>query len=65
VGSDRAQDSQLEGRREIAVYLPANGSFLAAVAVMVAGWEGCTEEFPGIPKDGTWSVRAEGLMRLP
>ena len=65
VGSDRAQGSQLEGRREIAVYLPANGAFLAAAALMVGGWEGCTEEFPGIPKDGTWKVRAEGLTRLP
>ncbi len=52
-------------RREIAVYLPANGSFLSAVALMVAGWDGCAEEFPGIPKDGTWQVRAEGLKRLP
>ncbi len=65
VGSDRAQDSQLEGRREIAVYLPANGAFLAAAALMIGGWEGCTEEFPGIPKDGTWKVRVEGLTRLP
>ncbi len=52
-------------KREIAVYLPANGSFLAAAALMIAGWDGCTEEFPGIPKDGTWQVRAEGLKRLP
>jgi hypothetical protein len=52
-------------RREIAVYLPANGAFLSAVALMVAGWDGCTEDYPGIPKDGTWHVRAEGLHRLP
>lgn len=52
-------------KREIAVYLPANGSFLAAAALMIAGWDGCAEEFPGIPKDGTWRVRAEGLRRLP
>ncbi|MFZ5496988.1 MAG: hypothetical protein ACOZE5_16845 [Verrucomicrobiota bacterium] len=52
-------------KREIAVYLPANGSFLAAAALMIAGWDGCTEEFPGLPKDGTWRVRAEGLQRLP
>ncbi|WP_164975976.1 hypothetical protein [Oleiharenicola lentus] len=52
-------------KREIAVYLPANGSFLAAAALMIAGWDGNTEEFPGIPKDGTWKVRAEGLKRLP
>jgi hypothetical protein len=52
-------------KREIAVYLPANGSFLSAVALMVAGWDGNTTEFPGIPKDGTWKVRAEGLRRMP
>jgi hypothetical protein len=64
-GSDRAQSSQTEGRCEIAVYLPANGSFLSAVALMVAGWDGCEEEFPGFPKDGSWRIRAEGLQRLP
>lgn len=52
-------------KREIAVYLPANGAFLSAVALMVAGWDGCTTPMPGIPKDGTWVVRAEGLKRLP
>ncbi|MGC4074380.1 MAG: hypothetical protein QM760_18085 [Nibricoccus sp.] len=50
-------------KREIAVYLPANGSFLAAIALMVAGRDGSTEEFPGFPKDGTWKIRAEGLHR--
>jgi hypothetical protein len=65
VGTDRAQASQEEGRREIAVYLPANGALLSAVALMVAGWEGCPEEFPGFPRDGTWKIRAEGLQRLP
>lgn len=53
------------GRREIAVYLPANGSFLSAVALMIAGWDGCAEPFPGFPKDGTWNVRAEGWRALP
>jgi hypothetical protein len=53
------------GRREIAVYLPANGSFLSAVALLVAGWDGCMEQHPGIPKDGTWQVRAEGWRALP
>jgi len=52
-------------KREIAVYLPANGSFLSAVALMIAGWDGCETEFPGIPKDGSWNVRAEGLRRMP
>jgi hypothetical protein len=53
------------GRREIAVYLPANGSFLSAVALMVAGWDGAKEPHPGFPKDGTWKVRAEGWHPLP
>ena len=52
-------------KREIAVYLPGNGAFLSAVALMIAGWDGCAEPFPGIPKDGTWKVRAEGVKRLP
>ncbi|MBK9990894.1 MAG: hypothetical protein IPP19_09225 [Verrucomicrobia bacterium] len=52
-------------KREIAVYLPANGAFLAAIALMTAGWDDCAEEFPGFPKDGTWKIRAEGLSRLP
>jgi hypothetical protein len=52
-------------KREIAVYLPANGAFLSAVALMVAGWDGCAEPHPGFPKDGSWTIRAEGLHPLP
>jgi len=52
-------------RREIAVYLPANGALLSAVALMVAGWDGSTEKYPGFPKDGSWTIRAEGLKGLP
>jgi hypothetical protein len=51
--------------REIASYLPANSAFLSAVALMVAGWDGAKELYPGIPKDGTWKVRFEGLRPLP
>jgi hypothetical protein len=50
---------------EIAAYLPANGAFLSAVAMMVAGWDGAKEPYPGIPKDGAWKIRAEGLHGLP
>jgi hypothetical protein len=32
---------------------------------MVAGWDGSSGEFPGFPKDGTWTIRAEGLSRFP
>jgi hypothetical protein len=50
---------------EIAAYLPANGAFLSAVALMVAGWDGSAQERPGFPADGTWKVRAEGWRPLP
>lgn len=52
-------------RREIAVYLPANGAFLSAVALMVAGWDGAPRATPGLPADGKWVVRTEGLKPLP
>ena len=52
-------------KREIAVYLPANGALLSAVALMVEGWDGSTVTHPGFPKDGRWTIRAEGLRRLP
>ena len=63
-GSDRVRQSAAPGRTEIAVYLPANGAFLAAVALMISGWPGNETEFPGIPSDGTWNVRAEGMHPL-
>ncbi len=46
-------------------YLPGNGGLLTTVALMCAGWDGCREENPGFPKDGTWEVRWEGLKPLP
>jgi len=52
-------------KREIATYLPGNGAFLAAIGLMIAGWDGSEGEFPGFPKDGTWTIRAEGLSRFP
>ncbi len=66
--SDEASVANPTGRsrkREIAVYLPANGALLSAVALMVAGWDGATEKYPGFPKDGSWTIRAEGLSPLP
>ncbi len=53
------QDSRLR------CYLPGNGGLLTAVALMCAGWDGCTERNPGFPKDGRWNVRWEGLKPLP
>jgi hypothetical protein len=52
-------------KREIAVYLPANGALLAAVALMLAGWDGAPAPHPGFPADGSWTIRAEGLRPLP
>ena len=47
-------------------YLPGNGGLLTAVALMSAGWDGCTlGHNPGWPKDGTWNVRWEGLHPHP
>ena len=64
--SDEARiGSAAKPRMEIATYLPANGSLLAAVALMAAGWDGNDTPYPGFPKDGTWCIRAEGLKSLP
>ena len=46
-------------------YLPGNGGLLTAVAMMCAGWGGCTERNPGFPKNGLWDVRWEGLNPMP
>ncbi len=53
-------------RGDLPVYLPANGALLAAVAMMAAGWDDApTKDAPGFPKDGSWTVRSEGLRPLP
>jgi hypothetical protein len=46
------------------LYLPGNGGVLTAVALMVAGYDGCKTPMPGIPKDGSWKVKWEGLKRF-
>ena len=47
------------------IYLPGNGALLTAVAMMCAGWDGCTDAInPGFPKDGKWNVRWEGLKMM-
>jgi protein-glucosylgalactosylhydroxylysine glucosidase len=47
------------------LYLPGNGGLLTAVAMMVAGYDGCTTDMPGIPKDGKWKVKWENLQKMP
>lgn len=46
-------------------YMPGNGGLLTAVALMTAGWDGCTVKNPGFPKNGQWNVRWEGIRPLP
>lgn len=45
-------------------YFPSNGGLLAAVAMMCGGWDGSKGEYPGFPKDGSWTVRAEGFIPM-
>lgn len=47
------------------IYLPGNGGLLTAVAMMCAGWDGCTVKNPGFPKNGKWKVKWEGLKPMP
>jgi hypothetical protein len=44
------------------LYLPGNGGLLAALALMVAGWDGAPP-CPGFPSG--WSVRHEGFVQSP
>lgn len=55
VSGHNYQDSRLR------LYLPGNGGLLTAVALMCAGWDGCSKANPGFPNDGNWDVRWEGL----
>jgi protein-glucosylgalactosylhydroxylysine glucosidase len=47
------------------IYLPGNGGLLTAIAMMVAGYDGGKGLLPGIPKDGKWNVKWEGLKKMP
>lgn len=49
--------------KRLTIYLPGNGGFLSAIAMMCAGWEGCKTENPGFPKDGKWNVKWENLEK--
>jgi len=52
--------------QSLPVYLPGNGSLLAAVAMMAGGWDGApARPTPGFPQDGRWVVRAEGFKPMP
>lgn len=53
-----------EGRKDLPLYLPGNGSLLLAVALMTAGYPG-SGDLPGFPKDGQWEVEFEGIEPFP
>jgi hypothetical protein len=48
----------------LTIYLPGNGGLLSAVAMMCAGYDGCSTTNPGFPKDGSWKVKWEGLKPM-
>ena len=47
------------------VYTPGNGALLSAAAMLLGGgWDGDDgARLPGVPRDGTWVVQAEGFVR--
>lgn len=47
------------------IYMPGNGGLLTAIAMMVAGYDGSKDPLPGIPKNGKWKVKWEGLRKMP
>ena len=48
----------------LTIYLPGNGGLLAAIAMMCAGWDGNQTVNPGIPRDGKWKIKWEGLKKM-
>jgi hypothetical protein len=50
--------------KRLTIYLPGNGGLLSAIALMCAGYDGCTIPNPGIPKNGQWAVKWEGLKKM-
>jgi hypothetical protein len=59
----RASGYTVRRPEQTPMYMPANGGWLTAVAMMAAGWDGNTAHAPGFPKN--WKVRYEGLLPLP
>jgi hypothetical protein len=53
-------------RPGLTIYLPGNGGLLAAAAMMAAGWDEAPDRpSPGFPNDGSWTVRWDGLKKMP
>ena len=47
------------------VYTPGNGALLSAAAMLLGGgWDGDDgRPLPGMPRDGSWRVQAEGFVK--
>lgn len=53
-------------RDGLPLYLPGNGGLLTAVAMMAAGWDDAPKrDAPGFPDNGQWTVKHEGLKKMP
>ncbi|MBX5438546.1 MAG: hypothetical protein IRZ29_03275 [Thermoflavifilum sp.] len=50
--------------QRLRIYLAGNGALLTALALMAAGYDGCTQSCPGFPHDGKWNIRWGGLYPL-
>ncbi len=48
----------------LTIYLPGNGGLLSAIAMMCAGVDGDKGTNIGIPKNGNWKVKWEGLKKM-
>jgi hypothetical protein len=65
----RASGYTVRRPEQTPMYMPANGGWLSAVALMAAGWDGAVDKdgkpihAPGFPK--SWKIRYEGLKPLP
>ena len=65
----RASGYTVRRPEQTPMYMPANGGWLSAVALMAAGWDGVVDNdgkpthAPGFPK--SWHVRYENLQPLP
>ncbi|KAK8852241.1 Six-hairpin glycosidase-like protein [Apiospora arundinis] len=44
-------------------FMPGNAGLLYAVGYMAAGWAGSAGDAPGFPKDGSWFVKHEGMLK--
>ncbi len=49
----------------LTIYLPGNGGLLTAIAMMTAGYDDAKINNPGIPANGKWKVKWEGLYKMP